>query len=208
MAEQTLKAMQKTDYQGFDTVFVAPDTQLAEISLFRDQSKPKHLNNLKLPVTKDNAFMLQYGLIENGLVVKPVGVTDPTSPTSAATIQTLLAWQRDFENTSHFIYKIQNIEFPAIPLASMLPYRIVRRGGQLQIVEKPNLQNHVFRDEIDLQEGDVEFLFRPANGFQTCGDPYALALPSQIAPGGAANTLGYSLQIFLRGTIKRPMLQY
>lgn len=205
MSNQALK--QNTDYVAFDKVFIAPDTQLQEISLFRDFNKPKHINNLKLPVPKDVTYKLQYGLIENGLVVKPSGVADPDNPTTAATIQLLLGWQRDFENTSHFVYKIQNVEFPAIPLASLLAHRITRRGGQFEVVEKPNLQMHMFRDVIDLQEGDVEFLIRPAQGFSTCGNPYALALPGHYT-GTSGNQLGYSIDVLLRGETKRPVANY
>lgn len=196
---------QLTDYTAFDLLAIAPDTQLQEMEFFNIKGKPNNLNNLKLPVSRGVKYKFEYGMLANGLLVKPVGITDPNLTTPAGQ-QQYLEYQRDFENTSMIVYKIQGVEYPAVPFSSFLSYKIERVGGTYQKVDKPNLQNHVFRDVILVEEGDLNFYFRPASGYQTFTTlASASTLPSitNILKGP-----GYTLELFLRGEITRPIANY
>jgi hypothetical protein len=198
--------MQTTDFTAFDTIVIKPDTQLQAVHLFKKQGKAAHLNNLTLPVQLGHKYMFEYLKGLDSLVVRPTSATNPT-PGTAATEQLLLEWQREFQASSHFVYKIQNVEFAQIPLASLVPYNIDRIGGQYRFSYKPMLQLYKLLDKIQLEQGSVDFIFSPATNFSTCGAAFASALPSMQDELGAG-VVGYTFQLFMRGTITRPIAQY
>lgn len=200
MANNANTMKQLTDYTAIETLVYGVDEPLTETELFRNQNSDKRLNNLKFPIPTGVKYLFQYGVLHNNLVVKPQGAATPALNDVNAE-QTLLGWQQDFENTSHLVITIQSVEQPTIPFALLLPYKIVRVGGLYKIVEK-RVQNHQFRDAIELQEGDISVKVRYAPGFSTASAVWAKTLPST-----GANP-AYNAQLYLRGEITRPVAGY
>lgn len=200
MANNANTMKQLTDYTAIETLVYGANVALTETELFRDQNSDKRLNNLKFPIPTGVKYLFQYGVLHNNLVVVPQGAASPALADPNAE-QLLLGYQQDFENTSHLVITIQNVEQPTIPFALLLPYKIVRVGGIYKIVEK-RVQNHQFRDAIELQEGDISVKVRYAPGFSTASAVWARALPS------TGNTPAYNAQLLLRGEVTRPVAGY
>lgn len=199
---------QKTDFTAFDTLVIKPGVPLTRLQLFNRQGRPANLTNLLLPVQQGHKYEFEYLKSYNGLVVKPIGATEP-AVTALNREQILLEWQREFEATSHLSYSIQNVEFAQIPLASMLPYNIERVGGIYRVTEKPMLQLYKLLDKLVVEQGSVDVFFNPAARFETCSAAYASSLPAvQSEPGFTPTDVGYIMQLFMRGTITRPIASY
>jgi hypothetical protein len=197
---------QMTDFFGFDNIIYKPAQQLVDKVFFVDQNKPEHLNNLKLPLPTDVEYWFEYASIVHNLFVKPTTTPvtpDPAFPLTTAAKLQLLDWQRDFENSSHLLIKIQNVEYPAIPLSALLANKIELIGGDFVITPKPMLQLHKFREKMHFKNGTIRVWFRPAAGFTTLDTAFAKTLPSHGADNPA-----YSLQLNLRGETLRPIAEY
>lgn len=189
---------QNTDFTAIDTIAIPPATPLISTPIFSNGIKHAAFNTLKLPIPPGTTYKFTHLLFSHQLIFRLM-----TEAADRAAGDPRLALEAYWAEFSMLQIKISNVEYPLIPISSLLPYRIVRTRNGYEHRDK-QVQNYQLADPIQVSEGSIEFNLLHAPSLMSASAALADTLPPELIGGNVAGPT-YWFKLSARSISDRPI---